>query len=162
MLCGTPKPGTFQRFSPTFQRSVFEKGLIRQFQRLALCPEGVLVGGTRGRHFSGTNFKPQKLLENAHAAKRQSHHHTCTVPNARFAMNCQAIQKSGASVAPAYPAPVARYRGCRGSGAHWVGRSPETQKFLCIIRSDRCKSMFVPLFYIDTFNQQPQKEYQFT
>jgi hypothetical protein len=34
-----------------------------------------LVGGTRGRHFDGTNFKPHKVLENAHAAKQQSHHH---------------------------------------------------------------------------------------
>jgi hypothetical protein len=39
-------------------------------QRLALTA----VGGTRERHFAGTNFKPHKLPENAHAAKRQSHH----------------------------------------------------------------------------------------
>jgi len=32
-----------------------------------------LVGGTRQRHFDGTNFKPRKLPENAHAAKQQSH-----------------------------------------------------------------------------------------
>ncbi|HET9907734.1 MAG TPA: hypothetical protein VFQ23_13865 [Anaerolineales bacterium] len=32
-----------------------------------------LVGGTRQRDFDGTNFKPRKLLENAHAAKQQSH-----------------------------------------------------------------------------------------
>ena len=31
----------------------------------ALCPCGVLVGGTRERHFDGTHFKPHKMLENA-------------------------------------------------------------------------------------------------
>jgi len=41
-----------------------------------------LVGGTRSRHFDGTNFKPRKPLENAHAAKRQSQHHGpgCSLP----------------------------------------------------------------------------------
>ena len=34
-------------------------------QRLALCPFGVLVGGTRERHLDGTSFEPQKLPENA-------------------------------------------------------------------------------------------------
>ncbi len=34
-------------------------------QRLALCPFGVLVSGTRGRHFAGTSLKPRKVLENA-------------------------------------------------------------------------------------------------
>ena len=34
-------------------------------QRFALCPFGVLVGGTRERHFDGTNFKPRKLPQNA-------------------------------------------------------------------------------------------------
>jgi hypothetical protein len=65
MLCGTPKTRHFSAFLSHFSKIIFEKRLIRQSQRLALCPEGVLVGGTRGRHFSGTNFKPQKLLENA-------------------------------------------------------------------------------------------------
>jgi hypothetical protein len=40
------------------------------------APSGVLVGGTRQRRFDGTNLKPRKLLENAHAAKRQSHHYS--------------------------------------------------------------------------------------
>ena len=31
------------------------------------------VGGTRQRHFDGTNLKPRNLLENAHAAQQQSH-----------------------------------------------------------------------------------------
>jgi len=35
------KQGAFQCFSPTFQRSVFEKGLFRQFQRLAFLAGGV-------------------------------------------------------------------------------------------------------------------------
>ena len=30
--------------------------------------------GTRQCHFTGTNLKPPKLPENAHAAKQQSHH----------------------------------------------------------------------------------------
>src|SRR5215211_1143243 len=34
-------------------------------QRLALCPCGVLVDGTRQRRFAGTNPKPHKLPENA-------------------------------------------------------------------------------------------------
>src|SRR6266498_4327193 len=34
------KQGAFQLFSPTFKRSVFEKGLFRQFQRLALLAGG--------------------------------------------------------------------------------------------------------------------------
>jgi hypothetical protein len=35
-----PKPCAFQRFSPTFQKSFFEKGLFRQSQRLALPAAG--------------------------------------------------------------------------------------------------------------------------
>jgi len=31
------------------------------------------VGGTRGRHFSGTNSKPHKLLENAQTPTRRVH-----------------------------------------------------------------------------------------
>jgi hypothetical protein len=31
--------------------------------------------GREQRRFAGTNLKPHKLLENAHAALRQSHHH---------------------------------------------------------------------------------------
>jgi hypothetical protein len=34
-------------------------------QRLALCPFGVLVGGTRERRFDGISLEPYKLLENA-------------------------------------------------------------------------------------------------
>jgi len=32
-----------------------------------------LVGGTRQRHFDGTNLKPQKLLENAQTPTRRVH-----------------------------------------------------------------------------------------
>jgi hypothetical protein len=42
-------------------------------QRLALCPFGVLVGGTRQRHFAGTNFKPHKLPENAQTPTSRVH-----------------------------------------------------------------------------------------
>ena len=40
MLLRTQKQSAFRFFSPTFKRAVFEKGLFRQFQRLALleCP----------------------------------------------------------------------------------------------------------------------------
>jgi len=31
------------------------------------------VGGTRQRHFAGTNFKPRKLLENAQTPTRRVH-----------------------------------------------------------------------------------------
>jgi len=31
------------------------------------------VGGTRGRHFAGTNFKPRKLPENAQTPTSQVH-----------------------------------------------------------------------------------------
>ena len=34
------KLGAFQCFCPTFQKSFFEKGLFRQFQRLALAASG--------------------------------------------------------------------------------------------------------------------------
>jgi len=32
-----------------------------------------LVGGTRQRHFAGTNFKPRKLVENAQTPTRRVH-----------------------------------------------------------------------------------------
>jgi len=32
-----------------------------------------LVGGTRSRHFDGTNFKPRKLLENAQTPTSRVH-----------------------------------------------------------------------------------------
>ena len=32
-----------------------------------------LVGGTRGRHFDGTNFKPRKTLENAQTPTSRVH-----------------------------------------------------------------------------------------
>ena len=41
--------------------------------------------GTRQRHFAGTNSKPRKVLENAHAAKRQSHHDS---PGVRPGVGC--------------------------------------------------------------------------
>ena len=34
---------------------------------------GVLVGGTRQRHFDGTNTKPRKLSENAQTPTRRVH-----------------------------------------------------------------------------------------
>src|SRR5688572_25348582 len=48
---------------------------VRAAQRLAACPARrwavsagyPLVGGTRQRHFDGTNLKPPKLPKNAHA-----------------------------------------------------------------------------------------------
>jgi hypothetical protein len=46
------------------------------FPKLNQTPNGLrypLVGGMGQRHFAGTNSKPRKLLENAHAAQRQSH-----------------------------------------------------------------------------------------
>jgi hypothetical protein len=47
MLCGTPKTRHFSAFLSHFSKIIFEKRLIRQSQRFALCPFGVLVGGTR-------------------------------------------------------------------------------------------------------------------
>jgi len=43
---------------------------------LVLLPNGLRyprVGGTRQRHFAGTNFKPRKLLENAQTPTRRVH-----------------------------------------------------------------------------------------
>jgi len=37
------------------------------------------VGGTRGRHFVGTNFKPRKRLENAATPTRRVHAVLATV-----------------------------------------------------------------------------------
>jgi len=34
-------------------------------ERFALCPLGVLVGGTRSRHFAGISLEPNKRPENA-------------------------------------------------------------------------------------------------
>jgi hypothetical protein len=42
-----PKPCAFQRFSPTFQKSFFEKGLFRQSQRFALPAAGERQAGKR-------------------------------------------------------------------------------------------------------------------
>ena len=52
---------------------------------LRYAPSGVLVGGTRPSHFAGANFKPRKTLENAHAAKQQSHHAS---PGVRPGVGC--------------------------------------------------------------------------
>jgi hypothetical protein len=38
MLCGTPKTRHFSAFLSHFSKIIFEKRLIRQSQRLALCP----------------------------------------------------------------------------------------------------------------------------
>jgi hypothetical protein len=46
------------------------------FDKCAQPPALPPMGGTRGHHFDGTNFKPHKLLENAHAAKQQSQHYS--------------------------------------------------------------------------------------
>src|SRR5688572_24114124 len=59
------------------------KGHLEAAQRLALCPCGVLVGGTRQRHFTGTNFKPRKRLENAHAVPKDGS--PTTIVSAYFA-----------------------------------------------------------------------------
>jgi len=60
-------------------------------QRLALCPCGVLVGGTRERHYDGTSPKPRKLPENAHAAKQQSHHYSPGVLYRGSGAKCRVI-----------------------------------------------------------------------
>ena len=57
------KPGTFQRFCPTFQKSVFEKALFRQFQRLALPA----LGWERGLAVETGKAKSQ---ENAQKTRR--------------------------------------------------------------------------------------------
>ena len=80
-------------------------------QLLVLCPGVACRGtggrdwapsrrspGTRQRHFAGTSLKPRKLPENAHAVLKDG-----------------TLRSHYAS--PAYPAPAARCRGCRGSGA---------------------------------------------
>jgi len=46
--------------------------LAKSAQRLALCPFGVLVRGTRQHHFDGTSLKPRKVPENAYAAPTDS------------------------------------------------------------------------------------------
>jgi hypothetical protein len=43
MLCGAPKIRRFLMIPSHFSKIIFEKGLFRQFQRLALAA----VGGTR-------------------------------------------------------------------------------------------------------------------
>jgi hypothetical protein len=40
MLCGTPKTRQFSAFLSHFSKIIFEKRLIRQFQRLALPASG--------------------------------------------------------------------------------------------------------------------------
>jgi hypothetical protein len=40
MLCGTPKTRCFSAFLSHFSKIIFEKGLFRQFQRLALLAAG--------------------------------------------------------------------------------------------------------------------------
>ena len=64
MLCGTPKTRHFSAFLSHFSKIIFEKRLIRQSQRCALCP-GVLCRGTGGRAETrcrtGKNLKPRKM-----------------------------------------------------------------------------------------------------
>ena len=53
------KTGTFQRFSPTFKRSIFESGLFRQSQRFALPALGQ---GRRSRP-ARKMLRRRKLIE---------------------------------------------------------------------------------------------------
>src|SRR5215216_297281 len=80
--------------SPSVLCSLSLSILYRAAQRRALCPCGVLVGGVRERHFHGTNFKPRKLLENAHAAKRQSHRDS---PDALPGVGCITLALAGSA-----------------------------------------------------------------
>jgi hypothetical protein len=52
------KQGALQCFRPTFQRSVFEKGLFRQFQRFALPA----LGWTAERRPTGKMLRRRKRL----------------------------------------------------------------------------------------------------
>ena len=45
-----------------------------------------LVGGTRKRHFDGTNFKPRKVLENAQTPTRRVHAVLAAIPGALISM----------------------------------------------------------------------------
>ena len=63
------KPGTFQRFSPTFQKLFLKRDLFDSLNGLRYP----LVGGTRQRYFIGTSLKPRKLLENAQTPTSRVH-----------------------------------------------------------------------------------------
>jgi hypothetical protein len=60
MLCGTPKTRQFSAFLSHFSKIIFEKRLIRQFQRLALAPWGGSVDSPakwiKSKATKGTNF----------------------------------------------------------------------------------------------------------
>jgi hypothetical protein len=55
------KPDAFQRFCPTFQKLFLKRDLFDSFNGWRY----LLAGGTRQRHFAGTNSKPHKPPENA-------------------------------------------------------------------------------------------------
>jgi hypothetical protein len=55
------KPDAFQRFCPTFQKLFLKRDLFDSLNGLRY----LLVGGTRGRRFDGTNSKPRKRSKNA-------------------------------------------------------------------------------------------------
>ena len=57
------------------QFSSLETGVtyVVSVRSLRYAPSGVLVGGTRQRHFIGTSFKPRKGLENAQTPTSRVH-----------------------------------------------------------------------------------------
>jgi hypothetical protein len=61
------EPGTFWRFSPTFQKLFLKRDFFDSLNGLRY-PR---VGGMRERRFDGTNFKPRELLENAATPTRR-------------------------------------------------------------------------------------------
>lgn len=77
MLCGTPKTRCFSAFLSHFSKIIFEKRLIRQFQRLALPAWGGRVDSPR----NGIPPKPRKHSKNAWPT------HCQHVVLARFSLN---------------------------------------------------------------------------